>query len=188
MKKLLLALTLITFSVTSSIAQTKVGDATLPNSMQYNEQSLILNGAGLREKLWFDLYACGLYLPQKSSNASSIVASDELMAVKIHILSSLVSKKKLIEAFRKGIDETNNVSDVKRLKSKIDVFLTLIKNDIAVDNVYDLVYFPNKGVTVYENNKDLGTIEGLDFKKLLFNVWLAPSPVDDDLKDEMLKS
>ena len=187
MKKLLLTFTFLVFLVTSTVAQTQIGDATLPNSMSFNEQSLVLNGAGLREKLWFDLYACGLYLPKKNSNASNIVASDEMMAVKLHILSSMVSKKKLMEAFRKGIDETNNLSDVKRLKSKIDVFLSLIKSEIAVDNVYDLVYFPNKGLTVFENNKDLGTVEGLDFKKLVFNIWLAPSPVDTDLKSNLIK-
>ena len=187
MKKLLLTFTFLVFLVTSTVAQTQIGDATLPNTMSFNEQSLVLNGAGLREKLWFDLYACGLYLPKKSSDAKSIVASDELMAVKLHILSSMVSKKKLMEAFRKGIEETNNSSDVNRLKSKIDVFLSLIKNEIAVDNVYDLVYFPNKGLTVFENNKDVGTVEGLDFKQLVFNIWLAPSPVDSDLKSNLIK-
>lgn len=187
MKKLLLVLTFIGFLSTSVLAQTKIGDAILPNTLSFNEQSLVLNGAGLREKLWFDLYACGLYLPQKSSDALKVVASDEVMAVKLHILSSLVSKKKLIEAFRKGIDETNNPSDVSRLKSEIDVFLSLIKNDIVVDNVYDLVYFPDKGLTIFENNKDLGTVKGLDFKKLVFNIWLAPSPVDKELKLNLIK-
>lgn len=187
MKKLLLTLTFIGFLVTSAIAQTKIGDATLPNTITFNNQSLVLNGAGLREKLWFDLYACGLYLPKKSSDALNIVGSDELMAIKLHILSSVVSKKKLMDAFRKGIDETNNSSDVSRLKSKIDVFLSLIKNEISVDNVYDLVYFPNKGLTIFENNKDVGTVEGLDFKKLVFNIWLAPSPVDTDLKSNLIK-
>ena len=187
MKKLLLVLIFMGFLSTSAIAQTKIGDATLPNKVSFNEQSLVLNGAGLREKLWFDLYACGLYLSQKSSDALKIVASDEVMAVKLHILSNLVSKKKLIEAFRKGIDETNNPSDVNRLKSDIDVFLSLIKSEIAIDNVYDLVYFPDKGLTVFENNKDLGTVKGLDFKKLVFNIWLASSPVDMELKLNLIK-
>ena len=182
MKRIFLKLLLLVFTVTSGVAQTKVGEAILPNTMSFNEQSVTLNGAGIREKLWFDLYACGLYLTEKNSNATEIVSSNNLMAIKLHILSSLVSKKKLVEAFRKGIDETNSVSDVKRLEAKINVFLSLIKNDIAVNNVYDLVYFPNKGLTVFENNKEVGTVEGLDFKKLVFNIWLAPSPVDNDLK------
>ena len=50
-------------------AQTEVGDATLPNTMSLEGADLVLNGAGLREKLWIDLYAGGLYLPSKSSDA-----------------------------------------------------------------------------------------------------------------------
>ena len=187
MKKLLVSITILcSLAISSMFSQTKVGDAVLPNSIKLEEQSLVLNGAGIREKLWFDLYACGLYLPNKSVDASSIVDADELMSIKLHILSSMVSKKKLIEALRKGIDETNKVSDVMPLKSKINVFLSLIKNDIEIDNVYDIVYFPNKGITVFENNKDVGFIEGLDFKRILFNIWLAKSPVDSDLKQKML--
>ena len=65
--------------------------------------------------------------------------------------------------------------------------MSLIKNEIDVNNVYDLVYAPNKGLTVFENNKELGTVEGLNFKKIVFNIWLAPSPVDDKLKSKLIK-
>ena len=185
-KIFILSLIISLFNSYTIFSQTKVGDAILPNTIQFDEQLLILNGAGIREKLWFDLYACGLYLPKKSSNPLNIVTFNELMGIKLHILSSLVSKKKLIDAFRKGIDETNNLSDVSRLSSKIDVFLSLIKSNISVNNVYDLIYFPNKGLVVFENNKELGVVEGLDFKKLVFNIWLAPESVDNDLKRDLI--
>ena len=50
-------------SVTS--AQTKVGGVELPNSETFGTHKLVLNGAGVREKLWIDLYAGGLYLTKK---------------------------------------------------------------------------------------------------------------------------
>jgi len=98
MKKVLLTISLMAISLTT-FSQTKVGDATLPNELKIESDQLILNGAGLREKLWFDLYACGLYLQTKSKNASQIVSTDEPMTIHLEILSSLLSKKKLIGAF-----------------------------------------------------------------------------------------
>ena len=81
MKKLLLGLITV-LSITYSNAQTVVGDVTLPNTMQLKGVDLTLNGAGMREKIIFDLYAGGLYLQLKSSDAKRIINADETMAIK----------------------------------------------------------------------------------------------------------
>ena len=185
-KTIVLTIMICSLFVTKAFSQVEIGDATLPNSVLFNEETLILNGAGLREKFWFDLYACGLYLSEKSTSGVDIVNADETMSVRLHILSSLVSKKKLIDAIKKGIDKTNKTSDVVQFKSKIDVFLSLIKNDIKINNVYDLVYYKGEGLTFFENGVNVGQVEGLAFKKILFNVWLAETPVDSGLKKEIL--
>ena len=72
MKKLMFLLFTV-FSVSLSTGQTKVGDATLPNTETFDQTTLKLNGAGVREKFWIDLYAAGLYLNEKSSDAKSMV-------------------------------------------------------------------------------------------------------------------
>jgi len=38
-----------------------VGKTALPALYRFKNKQLILNGAGLRELLWVDVYACGLY-------------------------------------------------------------------------------------------------------------------------------
>ena len=44
----------------------------------------------------------------------------------------------------------------------------------------------NEGVVVYKNGVKKGSIDGQDFKKALFGIWLCDKPADKDLKDEML--
>jgi len=39
---------------------------------------------------------------------------------------------------------------------------------------------------VFKNNKELGIIEGLDFKKALFGIWFCDKPADEDLMNGML--
>ena len=185
MKKLFITLVIL-LGIQSVFAQTKVGEVTLPNKKEYNSQELVLNGAGMREKLWFDLYAAGLYLNKKNNNASSIVSADQEMAIHMVIQSSILSTKKMIGALRDGFEDTNSEADIKKIQPKIDKFISYLKDEINVDDSYDIVYIPSKGSEFYKNGKLLGTIEGMDFKKALFNIWLANDPVDDDLKDNLL--
>ena len=70
MKKMLFLLAAV-LSFNLGVAQTKVGDVSLPNSQSFQGTELMLNGAGVREKLWIDLYAGGLYLTEKSSDANT---------------------------------------------------------------------------------------------------------------------
>lgn len=184
MKKLIFILVALV-SINFSNAQTKVGDVTLPNKVNFQGQDLQLNGAGVREKLWIDLYAGGLYLANKSSNASSIMAADEPMSIKLHIVSKLISSDKMIEAVNEGFENSTN-GNTKPLEAKIKKFRSFFMEEINKNDVFDIVYVPSKGVVAYKNNKELGTIEGMDFKKALFGIWLSNKPADDDLKEAML--
>jgi len=185
MTKTFLSIVLAFFSL-SLFAQTKVGDATLTNQLNIESSTLILNGSGLREKLWFDLYACGLYLENKNSNATKIVNGDQPMAMYMEILSSLLSKKKLVGAFKDGLKKTNSNETIKKTTADLNTFLGFLNDEINVGDKYSLVYIPNQGTSLYINNAKKGTIKGLLFKSAIFNIWLANDPVDDDLKEELL--
>lgn len=173
------------FFVSISSAQTEVGDATLPNSQNFENHSLILNGAGVREKLWIDLYAAGLYLDKKSKDAKFILDADEPMAIKLHIVSKLITSDKMVDAVTDGFEKSTN-GNMAPIQKKIDVMLGYFKEDIHKNDVFDLVYIPNKGVVAYKNGKERGTVPGIDFKKALFGIWLAGNPADDGLKDDLL--
>jgi len=186
MKNLILV-AIAVLSITFSQAQTKVGDATLPNTMTLEGADLVLNGAGIREKLWIDLYAAGLYLPQKSKKAKDIINADETMAMKLDIVSILISSDKMITAINDGFDMSMSY-DTSSLKNEIETFKGFFSEEIVKGNVFDIAYIKGKGSVVFKNGKEVGVIEGLDFKKALFGIWLGSQPVDKDLKKAMLKA
>jgi len=176
----------VVFAVNFSFAQTKeVGGINLPTSETFGEHKVTLNGAGIREKLWLDLYVGGLYLTNKSSNANEILNSNEAMAVKLHIVSKLVSSSKMIDAVEEGFENSTN-GKVGPLQSKINQFIGFFKEEIKKGDVFDITYQPGKGVVSYKNGEEKGTIKGADFKKALFGIWLSNRPADDDLKEGML--
>lgn len=186
MKKLIL-LMLVVMGTGLLSAQTRVAGVSLPNSETFQGQSLKLNGAGVREKLWIDLYAGGLYLSSKSSDADAIIGANEPMAIKLHIVSKLISSEKMIDAVNEGFENSMN-GNTKPLAAKIEKFKSFFMEEIKKNDVFDIVYLPAKGVVAYKNDKELGTIEGMDFKKALFGIWLSNKPADDDLKEAMLGS
>lgn len=185
MKKACLSIIALVLSL-NVFAQTVVGDATLPNKITVNSDELILNGSGIREKLWFDLYACGLYLQSKSTNASSIVSADQPMAIHMEILSGILSKKKLIGAFESGVAKTNSKKVAAKIIPDLKKFLTFVDGEIAVGDKYQLSYNSSTGTSLYINGTLKGSIQGLEFKSALFNIWLATNSVDNDLKSELL--
>ena len=184
MKNVMLLL-LTVFSVGLSNAQTKVGDATLPNTETFDDATLVLNGAGVREKLWIDLYAAGLYLDKKSSDSKTIISSEKPMAIKLHIVSGLISSEKLIDAVRDGFNKSTN-GNTAPIQPQIDTMLSYFKDEITKDDVFDLVYLPSRGVVAYKNGEERGVVKGKDFKEALFGIWLSSDPADKGLKDDLL--
>lgn len=171
--------------IASAPAQTKAGGATIPNTVSFEGEKLILNGVGVREKFWMDMYAGALYLEEKSSNTNAIMAADEPMAIKIHIVSKLISSDKMIDAVNEGFENSTN-GNTAPLAAEINKFKGFFSDEISKNDVFDIVYLPSKGVVAYKNGKEQGTIEGLGFKKALFGIWLSNKPADKALMEGML--
>ncbi len=184
MKKGLL-LILALFFIATAPAQTKAGGVTIPNTVSFEGEKLVLNGVGVREKFWMDMYAGALYLNSKSSTANSIFNANEPMVIKLHIVSKLITSDKMIDAVNEGFINSTN-GNIAPLQSEINKFIGFFKEEINKNDVFDIVYLPSRGVVVYKNNSELGRIKGIEFKKALFGIWLSDKPADKGLKTGML--
>ena len=166
-------------------AQKEIGGITLPTNLKFKETNLLLNGAGVREKYWMDMYVGGLYLEKKSSDANSIIDDDKNMAIRIHIVSSLITTKKMTDAVDEGLKKSTNGKQAE-LKEEIDKFKAVFQPEIKEGNIYDIIYIPSIGTVVLKNSKLSTTIKGLKFKKALFGIWFCNDPADAELKKAML--
>jgi hypothetical protein len=185
MKKLLLIAVALVGTYTAS-AQMTINDVTVEKSVTVEGKELMLNGAGLRKKAFFSLYVGGLYTSTPSSNAKALVNADITMAITLDITSRLVSQDAMIDAITEGFEESVSKKERKVLQPKIDQFIGFFNEEIVEGNEFQISYVPGKGTMAHKNGKLLGTIEGIDFKKGLFGIWLGEDPADDDLKEGML--
>jgi len=184
MKRLVLFLTAIILTASTAIAG-RIGGVTLPETLKAGDATLVLNGAGLRKKLWIKVYAGGLYLPRKQADANAIIRADEPMAVRMHFIYDGVSAKKLIDAWNEGFEAATN-GNTAPIQEQIDQFNAMFTKEAHEGDIYDIVYVPGVGTTVTMNGQSMGTIEGLAFKQALFAIWLGDEPADEGLKEGML--
>ncbi|MCK5825147.1 MAG: chalcone isomerase family protein [Ichthyobacteriaceae bacterium] len=163
----------------------KIGGIEMPDTIKKGDVVLKLNGAGVRDKYFMNLYVGGLYLQQKNNNANAVINADENMAMRLHIVSSLITSEKMEDATREGFENTVK-ENANNIQQKIDSFIDVFKEEIKDDDVFEMVYVSGKGVEVYKNNMLASTIKGLDFKKALFGIWLGDKPAQKSLKKDML--
>ncbi len=157
----------------------------LPEQVSMDGRALVLNGAGIREKLFFDIYIAALYLPAKTTDANKILHADQHWRLDMHFLYSEVSKEKLDEGWDEGFEENTAATDRAKLGERFqqfkNMFPALHKKDVVV-----LAYAPGKGVSVTIKGAQQGTIAGADFARALLGVWLGAEPVTKKLKKALL--
>lgn len=171
--------------VINSLMCKEIAGIKVPDRIKISGTEINLNGAGVLSKFFVDQYLCALYLIQKTSDSEKIIEADETMEIKIYVISDEVTsgsmKEDILDGFRNSAGE-----DVINLIPEIDSFIKLFSDEIKVNDVFDFIYTPDKGVQTYRNRKLFGTIPGLDFKKALFGIWLCENPVKNRLKKELL--
>lgn len=184
MKKLILLLMTIVISSTA-LAQKKVGGAVLPANLNYSDVNLQINGAGVRERMWIDLYAAGLYLENRTTDASDVLNSKKPMAIRLHIVSKLITSDKMIEAVTEGFEKSTN-GNTAPIQKEIDALLGFFKEEITKNDYFDLVYIPSRGIVAHKNGEERGVVKGEEVRKALFGIWLSSNPVNGGLKKDLL--
>lgn len=184
MKHIIFALALV--CSINAFSQLTLNGVKLPAKVKGNNSELTLNGGGVRKKAFFKVYVIGLYLGQKSKDATAIIKNNEEALVQLQITSSVVSSSNMSEAIEEGFGKSMK-GNTAPLKAKIEAFINNFKKEpIKEGDVFVLDYVPGVGVKTFKNGKLLSIIEGEDFKKALFGIWLGADPIDAGVKTGML--
>jgi len=151
-----------------------------------NGETLILNGTGLREKLWVDVYVGSLYLVKKSDTVAEILSAPNASRMQMDFVYKEVASKKLIKAWNEGFSKNQSSENMIALRDRIAQFNSYFKENAVANDRFVLDYIPGKGTTIVKNNNRLGLIPGEDFKNALLEIWLGNFPADKGLKKGLL--
>ena len=146
---------------------------------------LVLNGAGVRTKLFFKVYAAALYAPKKTTSAATLIDSHEPRRIVMHMLRDLDADS-LFSALLEGLRSNQNESELAKLKPDIDQFERLMRG-IGNAKTGDIISIDfGNGVGIGFNGLARGNVGGEAFARALIKVWLGDKPADAGLKQDLL--
>lgn len=170
---------LLLAALTSADAATLAG-VTLPDSATVGGQPVVLNGMGLREKYWIDIYVGGLYMPTKTADAAEAINADVPKKIVMAFTYSL-DKATLAETMNESISKANS-AEVRAQAPTLSGWMEAVSDG---DQVV-LEYVPGQGTTVIVKGATKGTVPGTEFMKALWGIYLGPNPPTTALKNGML--
>ncbi len=180
---LLFMAVLLALPMSLLIAGTLKG-VTMPDTIQVEDQTLVLNGMALRKKVIFKVYVAGLYLPQKESDAEKILKADTMRRCVMHWVRS-VGVSKINDGWYDGL-KANTPNHSPELKKQFDTLAGMME-DVKDGDLIVFTYIPGKGTEVSVKGKKKGVIEGKAFADALFACWIGPEPgPGEGFKDDLL--
>jgi Chalcone isomerase-like len=190
-RKLLTALALI-FSLLGFIApasaQVEVAGVKFDNNLELKGSKLQLNGAGIRTKAIFKVYAAGLYLQNKATTPELVLAMQGSKSMRVTMLRD-IDAQELGNLLVRGVE--NNTTRDEFFKFAVgfqrmsDIFLAQKK--LKAGDSFSMDYVPGVGTSVVVKGVQQGEpFKEPEFFSALMKIWLGNKPADSTLKEALL--
>jgi len=162
-----------------------VGGVKLDDSATVAGQQLVLNGAGVRTRVMFKVYAASLYLPAKTNDVAAVLAKGP-RRIQMNLLRTLAPDQ-LVDALNDGLKENNSDAELAAVKAQTDQLMAIMRSfgEVKEGSVVTLDFVDGSTV-VGLNGAARGTVPGDAFNKALTKIWLGDKPVQADLKKALL--
>ena len=172
----------------ASAAQVDVAGVKLNDTLDLRGSTLQLNGAGVRYKAVFKVYAAGFYVGKKVSTPEEALAAPGPKRVAITMLRDIEANE-LGKLFTKGVEENSPKSEMVNLIPGLlrmgQMFAD--QKQLKAGDTFTIDWLPGTGTLV--------TVRGVPqpdpvkepaFFNALLRIWLGPAPADWKLKDALL--
>lgn len=175
-------LTVLTFLLTSqsSFAAT---DSIL------KEVKSSLNPAGNHRfiyRMFFKLYDASFYTDaEQTTRVDELLDGENALLLEFDYLRK-IKKSIILESSGKIL--ANNMSPVElaSIQERVDQINAAYRTVDAGDRSA-LSYIPGEGTTLWINGERKITIEGKDFARLYFRIWLGERPISEKMRDALLQ-
>jgi hypothetical protein len=148
-----------------------------------------LNGAGIRYKAIFKVYAAGLYLPKKTKVINEALNMPGAKRISVTMLRD-IDANELGRLFSRAIeDEIPKQDYVKVLPDvlRMSQIFTDYKN-LKSGDTFTLDWVPGSGTVISIKGKSSGEdFKSPEFYHALMSIWLGKTPPDYKLKEAMMR-
>lgn len=176
------------WSAPADAVRNEVGGVRFDREATVAGQRLQLNGAGVRTKIVFKVYAAGLYLPQRTRSAEAAWTTDGPRRLMVHMLRGIQADE-LGRMFTKGMEKNATRDEFARsIPGTIrmgEIFAQ--QKRLSPGDVFTIDWVPGTGTVISINGKPSGEpVREPEFYTALLKIWLGSDPADDALKAALL--
>ena len=107
------------------------------------------------------------------------------MAVRIDVISEMVSADAMKKALSEGLEKSTN-NDTDSISNELKQLSSAFNTAVSSGDFYEFIFIPETGIHVLKNNEQVQLIPGLEFKKAFFGIFLSDNPIQKNLKKAML--
>ena len=180
--------TALALPLTGRAQTTDVAGVKFPNTAQVGGSKLALNGAGVRFKVVFKVYAAALYLGEKVATPEAALAALGPQRLQIVMLRE-IDANELGKLFTKGMEQnaareefSKSIPGILRMSDMFSNHKKLLTGDTLT-----VEWVPGTGTVILVNGKPEGApIKEPEFHTALMKIWLGKAPADPQLKEALL--
>ena len=183
----LLAAALLSASIAQAAVQ--VGGVDFQPELGAQKGTLALNGAGLRTRVGFKVYAMGLYLRAPLTDAAAIIGDKGEKRIRI-VLTRDLEAKQFGDALLTGLEKNHEPDELAALKPATDALIGALAavGEVASGTEILLDQLANGATRLVVNGQQQGhDIADVKFYPALLRIWLGVRPADHDLRDALLR-
>jgi len=166
----------------------EVGGVNFAPQVEINGSKLELNGAGVRYKAIFKVYAAGLYVGRKAGSLEDILKTPGPKRMSITMLRD-IDAAELGKLFSRGMEDNMDRAAFIQLIPGI-MRMSQIFSDhkkLVAGDSFTLDWLPGQGLSIAVKGK----VQGAPFKEpeffaALMGIWLGRVPADWQLKNALL--
>jgi hypothetical protein len=166
----------------------EVGGVKLDTSAQVGGSKLQLNGAGVRYKAVFKVYAAGLYLSNKVTTPEQVLAAPGAKRIHITMLRE-IDANELGKLFTKSMEQNASREEFSKIIPGVikmgEIFSQ--RKRLAAGEYFSIDYVPGVGTSIVVLGKPAADpIKEPEFFSALTKIWLGRNPADAQLKEALL--
>lgn len=188
MKFLTTAALFFALSYSGGAASAEVAGVQFPESASVRGTPVVLNGAGVRYRTIFQVYAAGLYLGKKADNSEAVMATPGPRRLHLQLLRN-VDASEMGRLFTRGMEDNVSRGEIGKLIPGLvrmgEIFAEVKK--LSPGDTITVDFIPGQGSFVEVNGKlrDRPFLEP-EFFNAFLSIWLGNKPADSNLKEALL--
>ena len=171
-----------------SVPTTDVSGVKFDNTLDLRGSKLQLNGAGVRYKAVFKVYAAGLYLGKKSSTPEEVLSQTSNRRIQVVMLRD-IDAGELGKLFSRGVEDNMPKSDFSRVVPALLRMSQMFSDykQLKTGDVFTIDWVNGVGTIISIKGKPYGEpFKEPEFFNALLSIWLGKQPADWKLKDALL--